>query len=203
MAGLAQEGTERKPDIYNPWEAMLVREGEGYYNEKVSWLVNYAYKNDPDTKAKLSNADIKPGQIKAPKDVEDIPITYKEQPGILKRAAPIFNGYIIIPPKEAGWIFVSPGSIYWVALDFNLIAKALYADGFKEKGYTIVVTMTYYLLVVAGVLFNDELISELGATVISIGTGNTDLQAGIMRNARVTVYYGAPNFLYSIIKRAR
>jgi len=53
----------------------------------------------------------------------------------------------------------------------------------------------------AGILFHEAL-RDCGATVVPIGTGNTDIQVQTMRDLKVTAFVGTPSFLLSVIKRA-
>jgi len=53
----------------------------------------------------------------------------------------------------------------------------------------------------AGILFHEAL-RDCGATVVPMGTGNTEVQIKTMHDLKVTGFVGTPSFLMTIIKRA-
>ena len=72
--------------------------------------------------------------------------------------------------------------------------------GFRPED--IVIDTAAYHLVRAGLVFHEAL-QQRGATVIPTGPGNSDLQAQVMRDLRVTGYVGFPRFLVTILEKAK
>ena len=93
-------------------ETMSLAERENYHNEKVRWVVEYAYQNAPAMREKMDEAGINPAQIQAVKDMEKIPVTKKDDLIRLQEENPPFGGLLGVPFEEVKGIFVSPGPIY-------------------------------------------------------------------------------------------
>ncbi|MFC1994736.1 phenylacetate--CoA ligase family protein, partial [Chloroflexota bacterium] len=162
--------------MYDPTkEAMPPEQRERHFNEKVAWVVKYAYRNTTAWKGIFARAGIDPLQVVSVTDLERIPVTSKEQLLMLQRANPPFGGFVAVPLSRLKRIFVSPGPIYdpeGVGAHLRW-GKAFHAAGFR-KGDRVINTVSYHL-VPAGVIA-DEALCSIGATVIPAGVGNTELQ---------------------------
>ena len=101
------------------------------------------------------------------------------------------------------YIYMSPGPIYEVqSLDenfYNRYPKRLNAQGFRA-GDIIVNTWSYHM-VPAGHWF-DEAIRRIGAVVIPMGVGNTELQVRVLYDMKATGWIGISGFLMNIIDKA-
>jgi phenylacetate-CoA ligase len=75
----------------------------------------------------------------------------------------------------------------------------MYVHGVRA-GDIVVNTFSYHMAP-AGHWF-DEAIRQIGATAIPMGPGNTELQAQVLRDMRVTGWVGMPSFLMAIFKKA-
>lgn len=183
-------------------ETMPLEERQGYYGDKIREIVNYAYEKSPFIKKHFDAVGLKPDEIHGPEDLPKVPIITKEKIREAHRLSPPFGDLIAVPPEGLQRIFVSPGPIYDPEGKGEIRlkeSKALYAVGFRP-GDRVMVTFSYHL-VPAGLLFDDAL-RGLGATVIPAGVGNTEFQATIMRDLKVTGYIGTATFLMNLIKKA-
>ena len=181
-------------------ETMSVEDRERYQNERLRDIVEYAYHHAPAAKEKMDRAGVTPGQIKTIKDLEKLPITRKDEFTEQQKANPPFGGFLAVPTLKA--IFVSPGPIYEPEdpeEQFEVIAKALYATGFRA-GDRAIITFSFHL-VPAGIRMAEAL-TRLGVTWVPTGVGNTELQLEIIRDLQITCYLGTPSFLGLIIKKA-
>jgi phenylacetate-CoA ligase len=183
-------------------ETMPRSEREKYFNEKLRWIVNYAYRKAPAVREKFDRAGVKPSQIRSVKDLELVPITRKDELIKLQQERPVFGGFLTTSPEKLRRIFISPGPIYDPQGDVDDYwqgAKVLYAAGLR-KGDVVLNTFAYHLTP-AGCMM-DEAARKLGCTVIPSGVGNTDLQVQLLYQLKVTAFIGTPSFLMTIIKRA-
>ena len=181
-------------------ETMSVEDRERYLNERLREIVEYAYQRAPSFKEKMDRVGVTPAQINTIKDLEKIPITRKDDFTEHQKANPPFGGYLAVPTPKT--IFVSPGPIYEpedAEEQFGMIAKALYATGFRP-GDTAIITFSFHM-VPAGIRMAETL-TRMGITWVPTGVGNTEIQLEVMRDLKVNCYLGTPSFLGLIIKRA-
>ena len=181
-------------------ETMSVEDRERYLNERLREIVEYAYQRAPSFKEKMDRVGVTPAQINTVKDLEKIPITRKDDFTEHQKANPPFGGYLAVPTPKT--IFVSPGPIYEpedAEEQFGMIAKALYATGFR-RGDTAIITFSFHM-VPAGIRMAETL-TRMGITWVPTGVGNTEIQLEVMRDLKVNCYLGTPSFLGLIIKRA-
>jgi phenylacetate-CoA ligase len=154
-------------------------------------------------KTKLDKAGVKPSDIRTVKDLEKIPITSKDDLIDLRRVSPPWGGLIAIPPEKLRKVYMSPGPIYDIqSLDENFyrrVEEHLYGGGFRP-GDIVVNTWSYHM-VPAGHWY-DEAVRRLGATVIPMGVGNTELQVQVLHDMMVTGWIGSTGFLTTILAKA-
>lgn len=190
----------RSDDFFDELETMTPGDREKYHNKKLAEIVAYHYRHAPAVKKLLDSAGIKPGEIRAVKDLEKLPVTRKTDLLEMQKADLPYGGVVAIPPEDIERVFISPGPIYEIQpSSIQWFARSFWAAGFR-KGDVVVNTFTYHMSP-AGILFH-EAIRDCGATVVVTGTGNTDLQIQIMKELKVTGFVGTPSFLMTVINRA-
>lgn len=175
---------------------------ERYYDEKIRWIVEHAYKNAPAIKEKFDRMGVAPSDIRSSKDLEKIPVTKKEELRESQKLNPPFGGFLAVPPEKVQRIYLSPGPLYdpeGFGESRSKEAKTLYGAGFRP-GDRVMVTLSYHM-VPAGILL-DKGLRELGATAIPTGVGQTELQVQLMRDLKITGYVGTATFMMNLIKRA-
>jgi len=184
-------------------ESMPFEERKRYIDRKAAEIVAYAYKNSPGFQERLDRAGVKPSDIKSLKDLEKIPVLSKSELLNMQRAKPPFGGLLSTTTKSLKTVFVSPGPLY-DAVDvpetMRILCKTFFAAGLR-KGDVAINSFSYHL-VPAGLLLHQGL-QKLGVTVIPAGTGNSELQAQVMREMGVTCYVGTPSFLKTLIDRVK
>lgn len=173
---------------------------EDIQNRKLAETVEHAYTTSRAAKNLLDFVGVKPSSAFSKKDLERLPITRKTDLIELQKSNPPFGGLLTMPMEEVERIFISPGPIYeYQPSGIQWFARAFYAAGFR-KGDIVVNTFTYHMSP-AGLLFHEGL-RQCGATVVVMGTGNTDALIQTMLDLKVTGFLGTPTFLMSVIKRA-
>ena len=193
--------TEKPEEFFDELEIMPAEARKKYHNQKLRETIDHAYHHAPAARRLLDNAGLKPDQIFTVKDLENLPITRKNDLIALQKQHPPYGDLVTIPLADIDRVFLSPGPIYEPIQHAGIkwFAKAFWAAGFR-KGDVIVNTFTYHLSP-AGILFH-EAIRDCGATAIPMGTGNTEIQIQTMIDLKVTGFVGTPSFLMAIIKRA-
>ena len=198
---MAQEtimDSERK--YFDETETMTPEAREKLQNENLYQTIGYAYRNAPFTRNLLDKAGVRPFSIRSAKDLELIPITRKNDLIEAQRASPPFGGLLAVPVENVERVFISPGPIYeFQSSGIEWFARSMWAAGFRQ-GDIVVNTFTYHMSP-AGTLFHEGL-RRCGATVVVMGTGNTDALIKAMLDLRVTGFVGTPTFLMTVIKRA-
>lgn len=182
---------------------MSAQERQDYLNSRLRELVAYAYEKAPTMKARLDKAKINPSAVFGIKDLENLPILRKDDLVELYKANPPFGGLATIPLEEMERVYVSPGPIYdphhqnegyW-----QRHAQLMKDIGFAKEDI-VVITWSYHL-VPAGLLI-DKALRQIGATVVPMGVGNTELQVQVMNHLKVTGFFGATGFFMNVIEKA-
>ena len=190
-----------KGAIYSSEETMSTEERERYYNEKVSQLVQFAYKNSPEVKERLDRAGVKPSQIRTTKDLELIPFLTREGLIELQGKNPPFGGLLAVPIESLYKVLYSPGPFYVPvsSLEYARPAlKFLHATGLR-KGDPVICSLPS--LFAAGATIEDALaLAEMVG--IPAGAGNTELQVNMIRDIGIKGYVGTPSFLMNLVKKA-
>ncbi len=188
-------------DFFDILETMTPGAREKYVQQRLRETIENAYANAPAARAVLDKAGVSPDEIRSVRDLERLPVTRKADLIELQRANPPYGGFLAIGPEEVERVFISPGPIYEPLQPSSIkwFAKSFYAAGFR-KGDMVVNTFTYHMSP-AGVLFHEG-IRDCGATVVVMGTGNTEILVQTMRDLKVTGFVGTPTFLMTVIKRA-
>jgi phenylacetate-CoA ligase len=186
--------------FFDETETMTPEAREKSQQENLYQTVGYAYRNSPFARDLLDKAGVRPFSIRTVKDLELLPITRKNDLIESQKNNPPFGGLLAVPVEDVERIFISPGPIYeFQPSAIQWFARAFYAAGFR-RGDIVVNTFTYHMSP-AGILFHEGL-RQVGATVVVMGTGNTDALIKAMADLKVNGFLGTPTFLMSVIKRA-
>jgi phenylacetate-CoA ligase len=185
---------------FDETETITPEARERLQNENLYQAIGYAYRNAPFTRGLLDKAGVRPFSIRTVKDLEMLPIIRKNDLIEAQRASPPFGGLLAFPVAEVERVFISPGPIYeFQSSSIQWFARSMWAAGFR-KGDIVVNTFTYHMSP-AGTLFHEGL-RQCGATVVVMGTGNTDALIKAMLNLQVTGFVGTPTYLMNVIKKA-
>ena len=84
--------------------------------------------------------------------------------------------------------------------DFWGWAPALWAAGFRRSD-TVYNTFSYHLTPAGAMM--EEGLRAIGCTVVPGGVGNTDAQVDLLARSRSTGYCGTPDFIWTLLDRAR
>ncbi|MCX8126742.1 MAG: phenylacetate--CoA ligase family protein, partial [Dehalococcoidia bacterium] len=190
-------------EYFDELEVMSPKAREEYYARKLQEQVKYAYEHAPSMRAKFDKAGISPSDIRTVRDLEKVPITRKDTLIDLRKTSPPFGGLLGVPREELEKVFMSPGPIYdFAPVDasfYRRFQRSFWAVGFR-KGDMVVNCMSYHM-VPAG-HWIDRSLTTYGATVIPMGTGNTELQVKVLYDTKATGWIGICSFLMTILKKA-
>lgn len=194
--------TELSPSIETLIK-MSAQQRQEYLNARLRELVAYAHEKSPTMRARLDAARIDPSAVHSIGDLKELPILRKDDLVELYKASPPFGGLSTVPLSELKRVYVSPGPIYDPYHNSDRFwrwhARLMQDIGFR-KGDIIIVAWSYHL-VPAGLMI-DEALRRIGATVVPMGTGNTELQVQVMHHLQVTGFFGASGFFMNIIEKA-
>lgn len=173
-------------------------------DERIAEIVAYAYANAPGFRQIMDGAGLKPGDVRGAADLSRIPVTSKDALIQMQQAAPPFGGWLAVPLEQLQRIYLSPGPIY----DPHGVDDESLLAGFVEayralgigKGDRVVNAFLYHM-VPAG-LGLDESLRAVGATVVPMGPGNTELQIKVIMDLNLNGYVGTPSFLDIIYQKA-
>lgn len=173
-------------------------------DEQLRHIIAHAFAHAPAVRLRLEGAGLTPADIQTVADLEKVPILPKDQLATLQHSDPPFGGFLGVPRTAVRRIFMSPGPIYEPDAGHDaaitaMTRRALELTGITA-GATVLNTLSYHL-VPAGLLV-DQVLVEMGCTVVPSGVGNTDLQVRLLRDLGVTAYVGTPSFLVGLIRRA-
>ena len=146
-------------------------------------------------------ADIDPAGITTPSALAGLPVTRKSDLMRAQASSPPFGGYACPQGNGSLLVFQSPGPIYEPGVrtgDWWRVGRFLRACGISERD--IVLNCLSYHLTPAGMMI-ESAASEIGATVVPAGTGQSELQAQAAAHIGVTAYAGTPDYLKVILDR--
>jgi phenylacetate-CoA ligase len=193
---------DRNSGILQPEEKLSTEERHAYQERFLQEVVTHSYRSGTPLKNVMDAAGLSTADIRTIDDLRKIPITKKTHLAEAQKENPPFGGFLTVPVSDLARIHRSPGPIYdpvGKVPDYWRWKTALYAAGFRP-GDLVVNTLAYHLTP-AGHMFEEGL-SELGATIVPTGVGNTETQVDVIDRLRVTGYIGTPSFLSTILKKA-
>ena len=194
---------ERSSGLYDPEiEAMSADRRRAYHAERLRAAVKHAYNHSPHFRQRMEDADLTPAATAQVHDLARLPVLKKSTLPQLQKQDPPFGGLLAAPLSEVSRIFQSPGPLYEPegrGPDYWRMARAFYAGGFRP-GDLVQVTFAYHLS--PGGWICDGGLKALGCAVVPGGVGNTELQAQLLRDLRVTGYVGTAAFLSTLIGKA-
>jgi phenylacetate-CoA ligase len=172
-------------------------------DKQLQHILQHAYDNAPAVKAILDGANLSPGDIQSIADLDKVPVTSKDRLIELQQADPPFGGFLAVSPDELQRVYLLPGPLYipWAgetALTDTLY-RAITVAG-CQAGDVVINTVTHHFNPIG--LATDQVLREMGMTVIPAGVGNADLQIKMMLDLGVTIYIGAPSWLMALIEKA-
>ena len=189
-----------RAQYYDERETLNQPEREVYQRAKLLETMEQAYRHSSAARNLLDFVGLTPSDFDSPEKLERLPITRKADLIELQKAHPPYGGLLMIPPHEVERIFISPGPIYeYQPSGIEWFARSFYAAGFR-RGDVVVNTFTYHMSP-AGILFHEGL-RQCGATVVVMGTGNTDVLIKAMLDLKISGFLGTPTYLISVLKKA-
>jgi phenylacetate-CoA ligase len=189
-----------REQYYDERETMSPQERQAYQRRKLLETMDQAYRFSSSARNLMDFVGMSPSDFESPEELEKLPITRKTDLIEMQKAQSPFGGLLMVPPQDIERIFISPGPIYeYQPSGIEWFARSFFAAGFR-KGDIVVNTFTYHMSP-AGILFHEGL-RQCGATVVVMGTGNTDVLIQAMLDLKITGFLGTPTFLTSVIKKA-
>ena len=173
------------------------------HTDKLCHIIRHAYTNAPAIKAIFDQAGLAPADIQTLSDLDKIPVTSKDRLAELQQAQPPFGGFLAAPLSSLQHIFFSPGPLYEPHAGESAVMdtiRAIFTIAGFSAGDVVINTFGYHLIPTG--LAVDQVLRDMGATVIPAGVGNPDLQIKMMLDLKVTGYVGTPSWLMTLIQKA-
>jgi phenylacetate-CoA ligase len=172
-------------------------------DDKLRAIIQHAYDNAQAVKTIFDGAGLTPDDVQALVDLDKIPVTSKDRLVELQQSDPPFGGFLAVPVDKLQHVFFSPGPLYephaGESAVMDTIREMFGVAGFESED--VVINTFGYHLIPTG-LAVDQVLAELGATVIPAGVGNADLQIKMMLDLKATGYIGTPSWLMALIQKA-
>jgi len=171
--------------------------------EKLRGIIQHAYDNAQAIKAIFDQAGLTPDDVQALVDLDKIPVTSKDRLVELQQAKPPFGGFLAVSVEKLQHVFFSPGPLYEPHAGESAVMDTI-REMFGVAGFgsdDVVINTFGYHLIPTG-LAVDQVLTEMGATVIPAGVGNADLQVKMMLDLKATAYIGTPSWLMALIQKA-
>ena len=146
---------------------------------------------------------IDPETITSRSALAALPVLRKSTLPALQKAAPPFGGFSVVPVRELGRLFTSPGPIYEAELasgDEWRYARILFAAGIRP-GDIVLNCFSYHMT--PGGFILDSGARALGCPVIPAGPGNSDQIVEMIAHLRPQAYCGTPDFLKILLDKAQ
>ena len=171
--------------------------------DKLRYIVQHAYANAPMVKEIFDKVNLAPDNIQSLDDLEKIPVTSKDRLVELQQENPPFGGFLAVPFDTLKHVFFSPGPLYEPHAGESAVMDTI-REMFEVAGLgagDVVINTFGYHLIPTG-LAVDQVLRDMGATVIPAGVGNADLQIKMMLDLKATGYIGTPSYLMALIQKA-
>jgi phenylacetate-CoA ligase len=176
---------------------------ESSQTESLRHIIQHAYTHAPAVKAVMDSAGVSPTDIHTLADLDKIPVTSKDRLVALQASDPPFGGFLAVPLDTLRHVFFSPGPLYEPSAEETTVMDTV-RDVFAIAGFAagdVVINAFGYHLIPTGLVI-DQVLAEVGATVIPAGVGNADLSVKMMLDLGVTGYVGTPSWLMALIQKA-
>jgi len=171
--------------------------------DRLRHIVQHAYAHAPAVKSIMDAARVSPDDVQTLADLDKIPVTSKDRLAELQADDPPFGGFLAVPLSTLQHVFFSPGPLYEPSAGEGAVMDSI-RETFAIAGFAagdVVINTFGYHLIPTGLAL-DQVLTEIGATVIPAGVGNADLQLKMMLDLGVTGYVGTPSWLMALIKNA-
>jgi phenylacetate-CoA ligase len=171
--------------------------------ERLRHIIQHAYAQAPAVREILDAAGISPDDVQTLADLAKIPVTSKDRLAELQAADPPFGGFLAVPLDTLQHVFFSPGPLYEPSAGESAVMDTV-REVFGIAGFgagDVVLNAFGYHLIPTGLAL-DQVLTEIGATVIPAGVGNAGLQLKMMLDLGVTGYIGTPSWLMALIEKA-
>lgn len=156
----------------------------------------------PALRARFAAAGLAPDNLCDAASLGRLAVLKKEELLRLQQARPPFADMLGCPWHELGHIYVSPGPIFEPSSildrDGHGMARMFAAAGIGP-GDRVLNSWSYHL-VPAGLLF-DQGLRAVGATVVPVGTGGSELQAELLLTLGITAFLGSTAHFATLIER--
>ena len=185
---------------YDALEARAPRERETALMAALPRQLAHAKQNAPGWAQILKDVDAAAVTTRAA--LADLPVTRKSDLPELQKSMPPFGGLNATPVERMAKLFASPGPVYepeGQGKDWWRTARSLYAAGFRA-GDLVLNSFAYHFTPAASMVEQGAL--AIGCTVVPGGTGQTEMQAAVIRDLRVNAFGGTPSFLKLIVEKA-
>jgi phenylacetate-CoA ligase len=171
--------------------------------DRLRHIVQHAYTHTLAVKSIMDEAGVSPDDVQTLADLAKIPVTSKDRLAELQAADPPFGGFLAVPLSMLQHVFFSPGPLYEPSAGERAVMDSV-RETFSIAGFVagdVVINTFGYHLIPTGLAL-DQVLTEMGATVIPAGVGNADLQLKMMLDLGVTGYAGTPSWLMALIENA-
>ncbi len=171
--------------------------------DRLRHIIEHAYNHTSAVKSIMDAVGVAPADIQTLADLDRIPVTSKDRLAELQAADPPFGGFLAVPLSTLQHVFFSPGPLYEPSAGESSVMDTI-RETFAIAGFAagdVVINTFGYHLIPTGLAL-DQVLTEIGATVIPAGVGNADLQLKMMLELGVTGYAGTPSWLMALIKNA-
>jgi phenylacetate-CoA ligase len=187
-------------DFYDALEARRPEEREAALMAALPRHLAHAKQNAPGWARILKDCDAT--AVTSRVALAKLPVTRKSDLPEFQKALPPLGGLNATPADKLAKLFVSPGPVYdpeGQGRDWWRTARSLYAAGFRG-GDLVLNAFSYHFTPAASMVEHGAL--AVGCAVVPGGTGQTEMQAAVIRDLHVTGYGGTPSFLKLIVEKA-
>ncbi|MGD9047953.1 MAG: phenylacetate--CoA ligase family protein, partial [Anaerolineae bacterium] len=164
--------------------------------DELRHIVQHAYAHAPAFKSIMDVAGVSPDDIQSLADLDRIPVTSKDRLAELQADDPPFGGFLAVPLSALQHVFFSPGPLYEPSAGESALldtVRETFAIAGLTEGDVVINTFGYHLIPTGLAL--DQVLTEIGTTVVPAGVGNAELQLKMMLDLEVTAYVGLPSWL--------
>ena len=149
------------------------------HTDRLHHIFQHAYAHAPAVKTIMDAAGVSPDDIQSLADLDRIPVTSKDRVVELQAIDPPFGGFLAVPLDTLQHVFFSPGPLYEPSAEESAVldtVRGVFAIAGLTGGDVVINTFGYHLIPTGLVI--DQVLTQIGATVIPAGVGSADLGSG-------------------------
>lgn len=175
---------------------------EQLLNQRFREHIRLSYQNCDGVRELFRTADVSLHEIGSVKDLDKLPVMTKDDLAAFQRARPPYGGFLGVKKNGTGRIYLTPRPLFavWGPERIEALVRDFLRVGYPRPGDLVLISQEYHLL--PGGLALTDALDLMGCIVVPAGTGQIELQVGLLRDLNPAVVFGLTSFIMALIDKS-